>query len=355
VKLAIFFDIFNEKGGAERVAIMLANYFNADIYTTYVDWNNVDKELKKLKVHEIGLTFKDAKLLTYSEIAWRFSKLKLPKYDAYLFLRLYCSSASKKFRPSIWISTGILRSVYDLHDYFYEKISLWQKPIFKIWCWFFRYFDQKWIKGFDKILTNSKFTTKRIKKYYGKKSIVAYHPVETKRFFCKDYENFYLSSARLVKEKQVDLIIKAFKEMPDKKLIIVGDGPEREKLEKLAKNCKNIEFLGAVDFKKIIDLYSICTATIVMCLAEDWGLIPIESMAAGKPCIAANDGGYKESIVHGKTGYLIEPTVKEIKKYVNILTPQNARKMKRDCIRRAKIFDIEIFVKKVEEELKIII
>ena len=351
MRVALFFDIFAERGGAERVAIMLAKELNADVYTTYVDWNNVDKELRDLKIKEIGLLFKNLKLLTYTEIILRFLMLDISKkYDIFLFMRTYCFSASKKHHPNIWISTGIQRPVYDLHTYFYRRLDAWQRPLFKIWCKMYKFFDRMFVKNFDKILVNSKFTKERIKKYYNLDSEVVYHPVETSKFFCKSYENFYLTSSRLVKEKQLDLVIKAFKEMPNKNLIIAGDGPERKKLEKLARGCKNIKFLGAVDFDKMIDLYSRCTATLSMCVSEDLGLIPIESMASGKPCIASDAGGHKETIIHGKTGFLIKPTISEIKKYVNYLTPEKAEKMKNDCIERAKKFDMKVFIESIRNE-----
>jgi glycosyltransferase involved in cell wall biosynthesis len=350
MRVAIFFDNFNEKGGAERVAIMLAKYLKADIYTTYVDWKKADPDLKKLKVHEMGLIFKNLKILTYSEIAYRFSKIQIPNYDAYLFLRTYCFSAAKNHHPNIWISTGILRALYDLYDFFYNKLNIWQKPIFQAWSSFYRNYDQKWTKNFDSILSNCETTKKKIKKYYDRDSKIAHHPVDTSRFYCKSFEDFYLAPSRLVKEKRVDLILEAFKEMPDKKLKVAGYGPEIKNLKKMVKGCPNIEFLGGLDFKSLIDLYARCTATISLNSVEGWGMIPVESMAAGKPCIAGIAG--KESIINGKTGFSINLEKEEIKKYVRILTPEKAEKMKKDCIRRAKEFDVKIFIKKTKAEIK---
>jgi glycosyltransferase involved in cell wall biosynthesis len=351
MKIALFFDIFNELGGAERVAILLAKYLKADIYTTYVNWGLFRKELKGINVKEIGLIFKNAKLLTYSEIAFRFSRLKVSKYDIYLFYRLYCISAAKNHHPNIWLCNSPIRAVYDLHNFIYKRLSFWQKPVFKIWCWVYKHFDKKWVMNFDKILAISKNVAKRIEKYYNKKAKVVYLPVETQKFKCKSYEDFYLAPSRLVKEKRIDLIIEAFKEMPDKRLIVVGDGPERKNLEKLAKNCKNIKIVGAVPFEKV-DLYSRCLATIYMPMNEDFGLVPLESMASGKPCIAANEGGPKETVIHGKTGFLVKPKKEEIKKYVELLTKERAKRMKNACFKRAKEFDVKIFIKKIKKEIK---
>jgi glycosyltransferase involved in cell wall biosynthesis len=352
LRIALFFDIFTEKGGAERAAIILAKHLNADIYTTYVDWNNADKGLKQLNVNEIGLTFKNTKLLTYSEIARRFSKLKLTGYDVYLFMRLYCISAAKNHHPNKWICCSPIRSVYDLHSFIYKRLCIWQKPIFKFWCLVYKKFDKMWIKNFDKINAISKNVANRLKEFYNIDVPVTYLPIELKEFKCKGYKDFYLAPGRLVKEKRFDLIIEAFNEMPDKKLVITGDGPERQALEKMVKNNKNIVFFGSIDYKTLVDLYSTCTATIYMPINEDYGLVPIESMASGKPCIAANEGGPRETIINGKTGFLIKPEKEEIKKYVSSLTLDKAKKMKYDCLKRAKSFDVDTFIKNIKKEIK---
>lgn len=351
MKVAIFFDLFAEMGGAERVAILTAKELKADIYTTYVDWNNSDKELQKLNVNQIGLTFKNAKLLTFSEIAWRFSKLKVPNYDIYLFSRSFCISAGINHHPNIWFATAPVRSINDLHDFVYQKLSLWQKPIFKTWCSIYKLFDKKWVFELDKIIANSKNSADRFKKFYNLNVPYMHSPIEFKAYRNKGYEDFYLAPGRQTKEKRTDLIINAFKEMPDKKLLVIGNGPERKNLEKLANENKNIKFLGAINFKDWIDLFSRCTATIYMPFNEDFGLIPIESNASGKPCIAANEGGCKETIIHGKTGYLIKPNKEEIKKYVKLVTPEKAKLMKKKCINRAKQFDVKTYIKELKEHM----
>ncbi len=351
MKIALFFDIFAERGGSERVAIDIAKELNADIYTTHVDWKNSDEDLKKLKIKETGLLFKNSKLLTCSEIAFRFSMLKVKGYDVCLFTRIYSIAGAKNHHPNIWICNSPNRTIYDLHETVYKRLSFWQKPIFKLWCFIYSYFDKMWVKNFDKILSNSKNTEKRLKRYYNIETKILYHPVDTKRFKYKTCGDFYLTINRLTREKRVDLVIKAFKKMPDKILLVVGDGPEKNNLINLAKEHKNIKFLGNVSLDKKIELYSECIATIYMPIDEDYGLIPLESMASGKPCIAVNEGGCKETVIHGKTGFLIKPQTEEIIKYVNHLKPEIAKKMKNDCMEQAKNFDLELFILKLKKEV----
>lgn len=357
LNIALITDFFLECGGAERVAIILANNLDADLYTTVFNWELFKKEIKikKSKVKEIGLIFKDIKrtnLLTYSEAAIRYLTYTLSKdYNIYLFFGHHCIAAASRYHPNIWFCNSPLRIITDLHKAIFKRLPYLQKPIFKMWCKLYKPIYFKWIKNCDKILANSVNVSKKIKKYYKRNAIVVRHPVETKKFYCKSFEDFYFVPGRLTKEKRIDLIIRAFKEMPDKKLIISGDGGERKNLERLASGCENIIFTGVVNFSNLVKFYSQCTAVIYIPIQEPYGLVPIEAAASGKPCITVNEGGCKETVINGRTGYLIRPNVKEIKKYVRYLTPERAEKMSAACLTHAKKFDVEIFMKNVKKQI----
>jgi len=352
MEVALFFDCFMGRGGAERYAISLAKYLDADIYTSFVDWSKVDAELKMVTVNEIGLFFKDSKLLTRAEIASRFLRLKVPSYDAYIFYGFHCLSAVSH-HPNIWFPPAVLGYIYNdaEHDFVSRYLGAWQRPLFETWCSLYRILDQKWSKRLDRIVANSKYTQENIKKYYGRDSWIVYEGIETGRFYCKSYEDFFLVSSRLVKEKRIDLIVMAFKEMPNRSLIIAGDGPERKNLEDLAAGSDSIRFVGSLGYVDLIDLYSRCTATIGMSISDSFPLVPLESMASGKPSIGVNATGYKESILPGKTGFLIEPTEEEIKRCVKLLTPESAKAMKKACIERARVFDVSVCIEKLREEI----
>jgi glycosyltransferase involved in cell wall biosynthesis len=353
--IALLFDKLTELGGAERAAMIMAKELKADVFTTHVNWDIVDKEFKKINVNEISLNFKNNSLLTYTETALKFWNIELQKnYDCYLFYRIFSIAASKKYHPNIWLCNTPPRAIYDLHESINNRLNVLKRPIFNSWCYLYRSLDQNFVKNIDKILSISNNVSKRIKKYYKRNSKIVYLPIETKKHYCKKYEDFYLAPGRLEFEKRFDLIIEAFKHIPNKKLKIAGDGSQREKLEKLAKNCENIEFLGSLKSKDLFDLYSRCTATIYMPINEDLGLIPIESMASGKPCIAADEGGCKETVLHNKTGFLIKPTKKEIVKNVMNLTPEKSKSMKKSCIKRAEQFDVKVFIKKIKKELDVV-
>lgn len=145
----------------------------------------------------------------------------------------------------------------------------------------------------DKLIANSNFTSRRIKKYWGRDSKVLYPPVDTKKFSpTKNRGQFYLSVSRLVPNKRVDILIKAFNAL-NLPLIIIGDGPEKKSLKEMAKN--NIKFTGFIDDKAVKKLMEECRAFVYAGI-EDFGIAPVEAMAAGAPVIAYGKAGILDTV-----------------------------------------------------------
>jgi len=196
-----------------------------------------------------------------------------------------------------------MRALYDLKDHFLEKSNPASRLALKKFASYWTPKDKIYMSKFDRVGTNSQNVKNRVMKYYGKnlynKASVVYTGIDTKKYRYVRSGDFYLSAARLDPLKRIDMIIRAFKKTPDRKLIIAGSGPEEGKLKKLAKDCKNIEFLGSVNDKELLDLYSTCRATIAANVDEDLGLIAIESHASGKPIAVINEGGFLETVNSG--------------------------------------------------------
>ncbi len=145
----------------------------------------------------------------------------------------------------------------------------------------------------DKFIANSSFTAKRIKKYWGRDSKIIHPPVNTNYFSPNENRGeFYLSVSRLVPNKRVDLLVKAFNKL-DFPLIIIGEGPEKKDLEKIAN--KNIKFLGFQKDSEIKKLMENCRAFIYAGI-EDFGIAPVEAMAAGAPIIAFGKAGILDTV-----------------------------------------------------------
>ena len=145
----------------------------------------------------------------------------------------------------------------------------------------------------DKLVANSNFTAKRIKKYWGRNASVIHPPVDIKRFSPrKSRDDFYLSVSRLVPNKRIDLLVKAFNQL-NLPLIIIGNGPEKKRLMKIAK--KNIIFLNYQDDFVVKELMEKCRAFVYAGI-EDFGIAPVEAMAAGAPIIALRKAGILDTV-----------------------------------------------------------
>ena len=173
----------------------------------------------------------------------------------------------------------------------------------------------------DKLVSNSNFTAKRVKKYWGRDSSVIHPPVDTKKFTPrKSRSDFYLSVSRLVPNKRIDLLVKAFNQL-NFPLIIVGSGPEKKKLMKISKN--NISFLNYQDDLSIKNLMETCRAFVYTGI-EDFGIAPVEAMAAGAPIIAFKKGGILDTV---------KCINSEAKIATGILFDEQNDKVIRDCIK----------------------
>ena len=156
----------------------------------------------------------------------------------------------------------------------------------------------------DHFISNSEYISKRIKKVYNRNSKVIYPPVNIDEFpLKKDKDDFYFTASRLVSYKKIDLIVQAFNEMPNKKLVVAGNGPDFNKIKKIAKS--NIELKGFVENKELINLMQNAKA-FVFAAEEDFGIMPVEAQSCGTPVIGFNKGGLKETVIDKRTGVLFK-------------------------------------------------
>ena len=159
---------------------------------------------------------------------------------------------------------------------------------------YIRLWDYRTAHGVDHFIANSEFIARRIKKVYGRDAAVVYPPVDVDAYeLCEKKEDFYLTASRMVPYKKVKLIVEAFNEMPDKKLVVIGDGPEYGKIKEIAK--KNIILMGYQPFSVLKEKMQKAKA-FVFAAEEDFGITPVESQACGTPVIAYGRGGALETI-----------------------------------------------------------
>jgi len=247
------------------------------------------------------------------------------------------------------------RFLYDQKNHFFSLIPFWQRPVLSLFNSYFRPRYERAVQKMDCIVTNSENVRQRIKYYLGLDAVVVYPPCDTEKFKWRGQENYYLSTGRLDKLKRVDLVVDAFRRMPDKKLVVVSDGPELAMIQKMAQGMQNITIKGRVIDDELADLIGNCIGTIYIPRDEDFGMSPVESMAAGKPVIGVAEGGLLESVVDGETGLLMpaDPAVDDIIQAVAHLTQEKALGMREKCESRAQLFREEVFVEKMKKILQV--
>jgi glycosyltransferase involved in cell wall biosynthesis len=361
-KIALCHDSFVCRGGSELVALKLAEHYKADIYTLAVDPAKTFSEyvnLVKLRfyVPSMQLPIKPA-FVHLAGYSW-FSKLNLyDNYDVVIASGTLGLYACLRNHPNLWYCNSPTTYFYHSRHFNFimnnENLFKKMQMLFhKVWgARIERYVAKNHV---DLIVSYSQTVARRIRRFYERNSITVYPSiVDYTEFKCKDYEDFFLVVQRLHPLKRTALIIEAFKHLPSRRVIVVGEGIEMQKLKLLAQGCSNIEFRGSVPRDELLDLYSRCLATIYVPVDEDFGLVPIESMASGKPCIAADEGGVRERIINHKTGFLIKPTVQNLIAQINQLTPERAAQMKEYCLRRAREFGIWEFFANFDKALNMI-
>lgn len=158
----------------------------------------------------------------------------------------------------------------------------------------------------DVLVANSHYIARRIQKAYRRKAEVIYPPVDTDAFALEQNKGgFYLTASRMVPYKRMDLIVEAFAQMPDRKLVVIGDGPEFPKVQAKAKGASNVQLMGYQPFEVLRD-YMQKARAFVFAAEEDFGIAPVEAQACGTPVIALGRGGATETVLDGETGVFFE-------------------------------------------------
>ena len=164
---------------------------------------------------------------------------------------------------------------------------------------------------------------------------------------------YYLSFSRLSPPKRVDMVVDAFLKMPDKNLVFTygKNDPQKDEIIEKCKNAKNIFPIPAPSNAEFIRLVQGAIANIYIPVDEDFGMSPVESMACGVPVIGVDEGGLRETVIEGKTGFLLPAkiTVKDVMDGVQKMTPNLAHSMREACVRRAEDFSLDTFIKNLKK------
>jgi glycosyltransferase involved in cell wall biosynthesis len=355
MRIAVFHDYFSNIGGGERLALTMARGLNATVLTTDRDGETLRRMgAEDVEIRSIGPTVNKPPLKQISASV-RFATCNVSEeYDFFVFSGNWAHHAVRRHKPNLLYCHTPVRQFYDLRGHFRETLpSILHRTLFDAWVSVHRYWDQRSITQVDRIIANSLNTKERIRRYYGRDSEVLYPPVDTSQYQFREYGDFWLSVNRLYPEKRVDLQVDAFRGLPRERLKIVGGAAEGDHSRGYAKKISedlpsNVELLGQVAEDELVDLYARCRGLIATSLSEDFGMAPVEAMASGKPVVAVDEGGYRESVIDGRTGRLVKADVEEIRRAIREIS-RDPGQYKFECLERSKNFDLPLFLDKMKK------
>lgn len=360
MRIAVFNHFLDIIGGAEIVTLILARELSADVYTTNIDREKIKKmgfEDVLPRIYSIGKVpvsppFKQQMAF----LKFRLLNLK-GQYDFFIIAGDWAISGAVNNKPNLEYFQSFLNEIWASRDAIRDSLKIWMRPFYQLWAECIRFLYRGYFKHLERRICNSRNTRDRIKKYLGEDSVVIYPPTDTSGHQFSKSKNFWLSVNRLVRYKRIDLQLKAFSRLPDENLVVVGSYEKgisyfegyKKYLESIRPN--NVRLLTQVAGKELKELYTQCKGLIATASDESFGMTPVEAMVWGKPVIAAAEGGYKESVVDGVTGILIED-INEDKIIEAIkLIGKSPEKYKEACLKRAQEFDTKIFINRIKRKI----
>lgn len=354
MNIAIVHEWLTNVAGAERVLLFLKELFpEAPIYTAVFESEKA-KPFKKFDVRTSvlqNLPF----MKTKREVLIPFTPFAFEQFDLSGFDLVISSST--------FAAKGIITKPTTTH------VSYCHTPPRYLWepeldprakkgkfSWLrnitthnLRLWDRVAADRVDHYIANSHYVARRIKKYYQRDAAVVHPSIDTTKFAVakhEDIKDYFLFVSRLVNYKKCDLVIEAFNEL-GWPLKIIGRGPDKEKLKSMAKD--NIEFLGYLSDEDMARYYSEAKA-FVFAAEEDFGIVPLEAMASGRPVIAYGKGGLTESVIEGKTGtFFPEQTAASLVEALKNFKVENYNPS--DIRTHAETFSNENFKKQILAEL----
>lgn len=342
--------LVNMRGGEKVVELLCDLFPQADIFTLVYDPSAISEKINRHKItpsfiQKLPLGVKKyQQYLPLHPIA--IEQFDLSKYD--LVISSESGIAKGVILPPevchVCYCHSPIRYIWNMYHAYKKDLGFVKRVLWAVVSNYMRVWDYANAQRVDFYIANSGNVKQRVKRYYGQRAEVIHPPVDFNKFKVQQPEDFYLFVGQLNPYKKADLAVKTFRNL-GKKLVVIGDGPQRKKLESVGGHY--ITFMGKQPDHVLVDYYSRCKAFIFPG-EEDFGITPLEAMASGKPVIAYKKGGALETVVDSETGiFFKDQTEASLRDAIEKLEskhwdPQKIRN-------HAKMFDLAIAKEKLKE------
>lgn len=349
----LLYDFLAVRGGAERVLTVMQQHWGSDVCVGFSRVDSFGEEIPPQHLIDLGADHSWAPLKM--AMVLRAFEQEGERIAQRYPVRVYAGSYSiLGHRPhhegrALYYCHTPPRFLYDLRDHYAKTLPPWQRPLLAaLRAWLQPRYEAA-VKSMHTVLANSRNVQQRLKTFLDIDSQVVYPPVDTDRFKWINDGDYYLSTSRLEPLKRVDVLIDAFKTMPHQKLVVASGGSEFERLKQLAAGAANIHFTGWATDEQLCRFIGECRATLYVPKDEDFGMSPVESMAAGKPVIGVAEGGLLETVQHGETGLLLEKlSVQAICEAIETIAATCRNQTRLACEQRSKVFSKAHFLNAID-------
>jgi len=357
MKIALVHDWLTGMRGGEKCLEVLCELFpDAPIYTLLHNKGTMSPQIESKKIFTSFINNLPAKQKQYRKylplFPFAIAQFDLTEYDLVISTSHAVAKNVCVRKDAIHICYCFtpMRYIWDMYEQYFgrEKAGLVIRIAMKIIAPLLRWWDVKTSTRVTYFIAISEEVRSRIMKHYHRASDMIYPPVDTEQFqLSTTAEDFYLIVSALVPYKRVDLAVEVFNKN-GKKLVIAGTGPEADKLKVNATS--NITFLGWQSDEELAQLYAKCTA-LIFPGEEDFGIVPLEAQASGKPVVAFSKGGALETIIDGKSGvFFPKQTAESLQQAFERLSLIKFNST--DIRRHALGFSRSIFKQKIKEYIE---
>jgi glycosyltransferase involved in cell wall biosynthesis len=355
MRVAILHDHLSFIGGGERLVLTLASALPADLYATDVDARIPAKAgFPDVQVKELAAVPKTP-IVRQTRQAKVFHHAEIPAYDAYVLSGNWAIAAAQDHHPNLWYCHTPVRVFYDLERPFLADLSVAKRVAARTWIRRTRPKYEANVADVDAIVANSRNVAGRVERYLHRKAEVVYPPVDVSRYRFGRVGDAWLAVNRLSHEKRIGLQVETFRRLPQERLLIAGGpgvGVDAEKFIRSLDPPSNVTFLGELDDARLRDLYATCRGLVATAEDEDFGMTPVEAMASGKAVVAVDEGGYRETVVPGETGWRVPATAGALGAAIEAASPDRLDAMRARCEARAREFDVSRFVAAMRAQIE---